>query len=201
MTVTNGYCTVPEAKQWVGLTDSLDDSLLEDIITAASRWIDEYCGRQFWSSTAGTARVFDSYDRYSVEIGAYSAVTLVKTDDNQDGVFETTWSASDYQLLPLDVSSPEPQAYTEIRAISTRTFPIRYPFGRLGLVQVTGTPGEAAVPSAVNLACRMQTSRMLQRRKSPEGVAGWGEFGVVRIGQVDNDVAALLAPYRIPAIA
>lgn len=201
MAIVNGYCTVGEAKQWIGLNDAIDDTVIEDLVTAASRWIDQYTGRQFWATAAGAVRIFDTLDGTSIDLGAAQAVTAVKTDENQDGVYELTWSASDYQLLPYEVTSPEPRPYTELRSTGTRRFPVPIYLGRVGLIQVTGTFGYSTVPADINLACRMQTSRLLQRRKSPEGVAGWGEFGPMRVATTDKDVTALLDPYRIYAVA
>lgn len=199
--IVGGYATVGEVKGWVGLTDSIDDAVLEDVITAASRWIDSYCGRQFAPTAAGTVRVYDTLDGQSVDLGAAQAVTAVKTDDNQDGTFETTWAVSDWQLLPLEVTVPEARPYTTLLAVGSRRFPYPLYLGRVGLVQVTGTFGYPTVPEAIQLACRMQSARLLQRRKSPEGVAGWGDFGPMRVGSTDKDVTALLDPYRIYAIA
>lgn len=199
--IVNGYATVAEVKGWVGLSDSIDDAVLEDVISAASRWVDQYCGRQFYPTAAGTARVFDSCDGLTVDLSAASAVTAVKTDDNLDGTFETTWAASDYQLLPVEVTSPEARPYDTLSAVASRRFPLPLYLGRVGLVQVTGTFGYPAIPEDIGLACRMQAARLLGRRKSPEGVAGWGDFGPMRIQYPDKDVSALLDPYRIYAVA
>ena len=35
-------------------------------------------------------------------------------------------------------------------------------------------------------------SRLYKRRNSPEGVAGWGDVGVIRITASDPDIARLL---------
>lgn len=199
MTITNGYATLVEAKSWIGLSDTDDDSLLELVITSVSRWIDTYCGRHFWQDVA-KARVRDSCDGLFVELGPYYdlvSVTTLKTDSNQDGSFDTTWAATDYQLLPRNVTAPEPRPYTQVHAVANQRFPI--PAGSsssIGLVEITGTWGWPAVPAAVTQACRMQVSRILKRKQSPEGVAGWGEFGPMRIsGRLDPDVEQLLKDY------
>ena len=44
------------------------------------------------------------------------------------------------------------------------------------------------VPHAIRLAILMQTARWFRRRLSPEGVAGFGEFGAVRVSQLDPDI-------------
>ena len=61
MAITNGYATLAETKAALRITDSVDDSLLEMAIESASRLIDGYAGRQFFSS--GTAiRYFTADD-------------------------------------------------------------------------------------------------------------------------------------------
>ena len=47
----------------------------------------------------------------------------------------------------------------------------------------------------VQEAVILEASRLYKRRQSPEGVAGWGDLGVVRIMGRDPDVEALLAPH------
>lgn len=48
----------------------------------------------------------------------------------------------------------------------------------------------------VQMAIIMRSHRYLKRRWSPEGVAGWGDLGVVRISARDPDEDRLLAPHR-----
>lgn len=52
------------------------------------------------------------------------------------------------------------------------------------------------VPEAVRRACVLLTSRLFSRRNSPEGVAGFGDIGAVRISGVDVDVMELIASHR-----
>jgi ABC-type ATPase with predicted acetyltransferase domain len=40
-----------------------------------------------------------------------------------------------------------------------------------------------------------QANRWYQRRRSPEGVAGFSEFGVVRVTALDPDIRRKLRPY------
>ena len=42
----------------------------------------------------------------------------------------------------------------------------------------------------------MLASRLFRRRLSPEGVAGFGEFGAVRVIAQDPDIEALMTPNR-----
>jgi hypothetical protein len=41
----------------------------------------------------------------------------------------------------------------------------------------------------------LHASRLYKRRQSPEGVAGWGDLGVIQIATRDPDVDRLYAPH------
>lgn len=196
---TNGYCTVQDYKDWAGIGDMVDDVIVDRAITAVSRGIDNFTKRRFWKTAAGTARVFDSCDGRQLDIDDATAVTQVATDTDADGVFETVWVAADYQLFPLNpAAAPEPEPYTHLHAIGTLRFPRPTSVTtRFGLVQVTGTWGWPAVPDGVYQAALLLVSRIIKRRGSPEGVAGFDEFGTIRISSRDDpDAVRYLLPYQ-----
>lgn len=56
-------------------------------------------------------------------------------------------------------------------------------------------------PSEVHTAALILGARTLKRRASPEGVAGFGDFGLVRVSAVDGDVETMLGPYLRLAFA
>lgn len=195
MAITNGYTSLQEVKDILrlGTAVSDDDALLERCVESASRHIERYCERTF---TAGSAtRVYAPYDSYLTEIDDVISVTSIKTSSSADGVFDTTWTATDYQLEPLNglaggVYSP----YTHIRAVGDYLFPSPY---TEATVQVTGLFGwGTAVPTDVRQACNLLAVREFKRYDSPLGVAGFGEIGVVRVSRTDPDIESLLAPFR-----
>lgn len=57
------------------------------------------------------------------------------------------------------------------------------------------------IPDAVYRAVTMLAARLFKRRESPEGVAGFGDMGAVRVMTVDPDIENLLAPSREWGIA
>lgn len=57
------------------------------------------------------------------------------------------------------------------------------------------------IPDAAHRAVVMLATRLFKRRESPEGVAGWGDMGAVRVMTVDPDIENLLAPSREWGIA
>jgi hypothetical protein len=194
---TTDYCTLTEFKEWVGLDDTTDDAVIRRAITASSVAVDNFCKTPF-GQVFGT-RVLDTSETWRVHTGPVVMVTEVATDDDGDGVFETVWAATDYQLLPLDSAmSVEPEPYTEIHAIGTRTFPrVTGLTGRHGLIRVTGTWGWSTIPTPVKQATLLLTNRAVKRRHSPEGVAGFDEFGTIRISSRDDpDAVRYLIPYK-----
>lgn len=50
-------------------------------------------------------------------------------------------------------------------------------------------------PPEVHTAALIQAARIVKRRGSPEGVAGLGDLGAVRISSWDADIEANLSPY------
>lgn len=47
----------------------------------------------------------------------------------------------------------------------------------------------------VQLGLILDAGRLYKRRQSPEGVAGWGELGVIRVASRDPDVDRLYGPH------
>lgn len=169
---------------------------LTSACTAASRSVDQHCGRPFWDAESATARTYAASDCGLIDVADFSTTTglVVKTDTSGDGTYETTWASTDYQVEPADGvwNGDTGWPFWKLRAIQSRTFPT----SKQRLVEVTAQWGWAAVPGPVTQATLILAHRLYRRAETPEGVAGFGEFGVVRLGQRDTDVASLLAPYR-----
>ena len=189
------YATLAQVKAALRITDSVDDTLIEMARESASDLIDGYTGRTF--TTSGTVtRVFAPADDYVLQTDdlAGTAVTITSST-GADGVFDTTWKTTDYQLEPLNgVSNGQAVPYTRIRAIQDYLWPTA---GGEATVRVTGVFGFPSVPIVITQATVLQASRIFTRLQSPLGVAGFGEMGVVRVTRaLDPDVAALVEPYR-----
>lgn len=192
------YCTLSELKSALNINDSVSDTMLNASITAASRWIDGWCGRSF--AAAGTAAT----DRDFIPTGMYDTlfiddtveITAVKTDEDVDRTFGTTLQAVDYQKEPVNA------LIDGIAVPYNRLVPNEngyWPMWRgQATVRVTARWGWDAVPDAVNQAAIMQSSRLFARLDSPLGVAGFGDLGAMRVSRyADPDVEALLQPYRL----
>ncbi len=198
--IANGYCTLEQVKAALRISDSTDDTLLEGSVESASRLIDGYAMRSFYN--AGTAaRVFSTNDSLYVQTDdmAGTAVTI-ETSTLGDGVWDVTFAATDYQLEPLNGTLDGiTWAYDRVRAVGDYVFPTTSVLQGEGqaLVRVTAVWGWPAIPKAIETATIIQATRIFKRFDSPLGVAGFGDFGAVRVSRfLDPDVEQLVQPYR-----
>jgi hypothetical protein len=68
---------------------------------------------------------------------------------------------------------------------------------RQNTVEITGVWGWPAVPFEVKQACRIMVAEIAKMQESPLGVAGFGEYGVMRVGKsLPPRAMDFLAPYR-----
>jgi len=202
MPITNGYATRNQIKAAlrIGTADTIDDDLIDNCAAAASRLIDGYCNRQFWSVGSATTRVYMAENDFYCHIDdiAGTAITL-KTSGATDGTFDVTWSTTDYQLEPLNGRLDGLQwSYDKIRAVGDYLFPtVNGNYGEQALVQLTAVFGWPSVPEPVTQATIIQASRIFKRYDSPLGVAGFGDLGAIRVSRfLDPDMAQLVEPYR-----
>lgn len=200
MALGETYATLADLKAYLGITDTVDDTKLNDALATASRGIEKYVDRQLNQAGVVSPRVYYPQDRCLLEVDDFhtAAGLIVKTDDDNDGVYETTWSSSDYQLEPLNgiVDGMDGWPYSRIRAVDSRWFPT---CSRRASVQVTADWGWSAVPAPVKQACLIIAAETHKLKDAPFGVAGFGDFGPVRVR--DNPMAAAkLAPYRRNAV-
>ena len=201
MTITNGYATRNQVKAAlrIGTADTIDDDLIDNCVGAASRLIDGYCNRRFWSTGTAT-RVYQAEDSFycSIDDIAGTAITL-RTSSFADGNFDVTWTATDYQLEPLNGNLDGlTWSYDKIRAVGDYLFPtVNANYGEQALVQVTAIFGWPSVPEPITQATIIQASRIFKRYDSPLGVAGFGDLGAIRVSRfLDPDMAQLVEPYR-----
>lgn len=208
MAAGDAYVTVDDLSAYIGSANNLtgidisnNSGELTAACEAASRAVDHYCGRVFWDAGAVSAREFQADDPYLLDVPDFHTTTglVVKTDETDDGTFDTTWASTDYQVGPADGvrDGTTGWPFWLIEAVESRWFPTR---GRRRRVEITAQWGWAAVPDPVKQATLLLAHRLFDRSNSPEGVAGFGEFGAVRVTQRDPDVIALLAGFRRQAM-
>jgi hypothetical protein len=193
--ITNGYATLAEVKAVLRLTDNTDNALLEQAIEGASRRIDGYCNRFFYQTPSTAIRLYARFSyRLTVQDLSSTSITL-KTDDDGDGSYETTWALNtDYILEPTNASLTS-QPYTLIRATGGKSFPL-FSEPELPGVEVTAVWGWPSVPDDVREACVLLSIRGFARYNAALGVVGFGDMAL-QVRSVDPDVRDLLQPYRI----
>lgn len=200
MAITNGYCTLVEIKAALRITDSTDDTLLENAVESASRRIDGYCGRFFYV-TSQTAVPMYPYNEYLLIFGrdVSSTTVTIKTDTTGNGSYATTLTqGTDYVLQPRNVPIFE-RPYQSARMVGGKTFPLLVN-PSFETVQITAAWGWASVPDDINQACILLAMRQFARLNAALGVVGFADMAVT-VRAVDPDVRDLLSPYRQIAIA
>lgn len=194
--MSNSYAdlTTFKARYMPDDTSTGRDASIEAIIEAVSREIDNWTARRFWSTSDDETRYFTAATPISVYPDEdIISITTLKTDDDNDGVYENTWSAADYITFPVNKSP-----LTWISS-SGRGALLRFPCYQ-SAVQVVGKFGYcdiADVPKPVVEACYLQSHRIFKRMEAPFGVIGGNEMGTpVIITKLDGDVMQLINPYK-----
>lgn len=186
------YATPDDLNEWLGWQIQDDSQVVAArALTAASKWIDNFCGRTF-DLTGTQTRTFAPDNFRVISLGC-DLQTLTGIT-----VAGTAWATTDVNLLRSLERFNDDIPYRYVEALG-RFFP-PWPIGnsRRDYVALTGTWGWASVPDDVAQACIIQAAAIFNRAQSPGGVAGLNEFGVVRVSQnTDPTVMQLLTPYMV----
>jgi hypothetical protein len=191
------YCTTDEVLARMGHPDATNSDLgtrIADAITAATLLIDSDTGRVFSSSTA--TRTFAPEYYGVLYVPDFTAITTLKIDNDDDGVFETTVPATDFEVDKVTDRADWP--FDTVRLLSS-TFPRAG--RRRRRVEIAATWGWAAVPAPINQACSLMAARIAQRStQALFGVQSFGELGASIIRSNDPDYLNLVGPYRVPQV-
>jgi hypothetical protein len=197
--IVNGYATLAEVKTRLGIADTNDDSVLEQLVMAASRMIDEECHRQFYADSQ--TLVFTAPSPTWLPLPDLISVTTLKTDEDGDRTYEVTWASTDYDLDPANAqydAIPQPFDAVSVAPNGRYTFPLH-----ARGVQIVGSWGfAAAAPDAIREACLLGTIRLFRRKEVPFGVLGAADMTSVRLfAELDPDARKLIAPFRRRVVA
>jgi hypothetical protein len=179
------------------VTDPTDDDDLIRAINTATENIEELCRRRFWTNSVDEVRYYTTEfdDMLFIPGPDIISVTSILTDSDGDGVYENTWAASDYVLLPLNavldgsayrrVSIAPRGNYVFPTAIrdfypSSGAYRRNYGVSEVGRVQITGKFGYP-IQNMVKQACLIQAHLLFKAKDSPYGVIGQTEYGIARI--------------------
>ena len=196
MTWEPDYITRSQLKDYLHIGDTGDDTLLDDVITTASRAVDEWCHRQFGQSEAIEVREFDGY--YDPGSGSW----LVETHDISSTASLIVADATGAVIDAADCAYFPRNAVVTGKPVERIVISGAYCSAGSSTRQVftltTDAWGWAAVPAAVPYATRLQAARLMVRRDSPYGIAGSPAQGseMRLLAQLDPDLQTSLKRYR-----
>ena len=172
------------------------DATLESIIETSSRFIDKYCQRQFYSATS--TRYYDTNNTDEVFTDDILSVSTLKTDQDGDGTFETSWTENtNFVLYPYNAVA-DSKPYTRVKRTEQSGY--EFPATIRKCVQIYGSFGfctTANLPKVIKEACILQSIKLFKRKDAPFGVAGTNQFGVItHVPELDPDIKMLLDSYR-----
>jgi len=192
------YTTTALVKASLGIPSATtsEDTAIAAAIAAAESLIDNYTGCTF--ETVTEARTFLPRTASILDVDDIATLSglVIKSDEDQDGTFETTLAIGT-DFVAVGNASPW-RKFTQVN----QGWPLSI-YGR-PTVEVTATWGNAtAVPDNIKQAALLMSCRLFQRKASPLGfqAGAISEFGPVRISRQDPDVAALLHGVKLIGVA
>lgn len=187
------YVTDQELTRYVGSEIQADAEFITAARLAAEEAVNAYCGRSFdAASTATNVYAVRPCQRVVTIHDIIDTTGITVTDDG------STVAAADIQLEPLNGKRWTGEAaapYYRIRRLGS--YWTHSADGEATLSITSTRWGWASIPDAVVEATKILAKDVLHVRVNRFGVAGFGEFGVVRVR--DNPhVAMLLKGLRHP---
>lgn len=187
MTWAPDYASAQTVRTYLNVDDNADaiDTFIGLWVTAVSRNIDTFCGRQFGQVSTVEERYYEPvWDRrdqcwYATIDDLQNTAGMSVLDDDGNAV-------TDYVLLPRN--APQKGRPYERMKLTAAT----------GEIAPTALWGWTAQPSAVTVGLLLQAARLAARRDSPFGIAGSPSEGseLRLLAQLDPDFRTTLTPYR-----
>lgn len=184
------YLSLDEFTGYVGSELAADRTSLQAALLAAEQAINDHCGRNFnTTATSATARSYLPCGDVVVTHDIGDTTGLIISN------FGSTVASGTYQLEPNPVSwAGVTQPYYRIRLLNGAYWTQS---GGQATVTVTAKWGWPAVPAQVVEATAILAKDLAHLRQNRFGVAGFGEYGVIRVR--DNPhVVMLLSRLRHP---
>lgn len=201
MAITNGYTTLASIKNYLGITDSIDDTLLEQIVESASRSIDRIANRYFYLDATATQHFYRTTDAYSLIVDDIGSLTslVITLDTGGTGTFSTSVTINtDFLMEPLN-SADKGRPFTNITMVGAQLFP--YPLNLRPGISVVAKWGWPTVPDDITQATLILGADLYKRKDSVGGVLGLSELGAIRMSPLGRDISAMVRAYRREMIA
>lgn len=192
MTWKPDYIAAADLRDYLRVTDTVDDVVLASWATTSSRAVDRATNRQFGQLAAPAARVYRRAPVYDPTTGLF----VLEIDDLMDAtgltINGTAYASYAGAVLLPDNAPADGLPWTRLGltawpTLSTPGAPI--------LNTLVARWGWSAVPAQVPIACKLQGARWNFRRDAPAGVAGSPDQGseIRLLAKLDPDVATTLA--------
>jgi len=184
MAITNGYATLAEFKSYakISSTDADDDTVLEDLIETASRFIDRKTIRTFYARTETRSFNVPRGRTLKTDDDLISITTLTNGD-------ATVLTTSDYILEPANET---PKYAITLKQSSTNIWEHDSDGNTEHVITVLGSWGwDSSVPDDIKTACLeiAKSSNGRRKGKNVGGVARVTAMGVVITPQDITGVA------------
>lgn len=173
-------------------TGTDNDNRLQAALDAAELGVNRFCGRKFDVASGSSARTYSPPGPTHKLLSIHDCTTITSVVEGTT----TLTSGTHYVPLPRNglTWAGDTVPYDSLERIGAGTC-WYYDQGATA-VTVTASWGWAATPAPVIEATKLLAKDLARAREVEFGdVAGFGEFGAVRI-RSNPQVAALLAPYR-----
>lgn len=185
------YAETADLKNYLGISQDVDDTLLQRILDRVSAAIDRYTGRTFEASTA-TARYYDAIGTHIHGPTLYfdSDACEISSVTNGDGV---AVDSSDYVTLPRNAAP-----YYGIKLKTTANVVWTYTTDWESAITVTAKWAYSdTAPDDIKMACLSWAAFVYRKKDSPLVDVTAIEAGVaITPVSVPGDVRAMLAPYK-----
>ena len=150
------YATIGELVERMALPASYSDNAdlvarLTDALDQATASIDNDTGRNF-AARVGLVKTFAVTHLDTLALPDFTALTTLKVDDTDDGVYDTTIAASGYELGKTN-DGEDGWPFSSVRLLD-RDFPTGG--RRARRIEVTASFGWAAIPAPINKACTLR---------------------------------------------
>jgi hypothetical protein len=198
--VPPAYASLAELRQWLNITttDTATNPLLTKALSAASRQIDNRTNRKFWLDAVVSQRIYNPSRRVVKSTGSQTRLIIDDIGATTGLIVEigsgSSWNPiTDYEFWPENAIATGSPVFE-----LSRTYQL-WQYSTYDRVRVTARWGWPDIPDEISQATLVLAARFYRRQGSPEGVAGFNDLGVVRVGRRDPDVDALLSNYRMAA--
>ena len=171
------YITVDQLREVLRINpaNNVPDETLAMAISSASAQIDQFCDDKFWLDDEPTQRLFKPTSPQVIWTPSFASTedTVIELDIDNDGVFERTLDASEWQPAPVDRRPGWP--YKRVETLDSVYLPgvwppfwqyaagpygevynvEGYPQSRRARIRITARWGWPEVPWQVRQACQI----------------------------------------------